>query len=49
METRKLAIACRVGGIHGAFTCGVLDAMLQAKEDEPAGRSVEGAVSKLPD
>lgn len=39
METRKIAIACQGGGIHGAFTCGVLDAILQAKEDEEAGRS----------
>jgi NTE family protein len=43
MQTRKIAIACQGGGIHGAFTCGVLDALLKAKEDEEAGRLVAGA------
>lgn len=37
MEVRKVAIACQGGGIHGAFTCGVLDAILKVKEDESAG------------
>ncbi|HMW17689.1 MAG TPA: patatin-like phospholipase family protein [Accumulibacter sp.] len=34
METRKVAIACQGGGIHGAFTCGVLDRLLHSKEIE---------------
>jgi NTE family protein len=34
METRKIAIACQGGGIHGAFTCGVLNRILKVKEDE---------------
>jgi predicted patatin/cPLA2 family phospholipase len=34
MDTRKIAIACQGGGIHGAFTCGVLDRILKTKEDE---------------
>ncbi len=38
METRKVAIACQGGGIHGAFTCGVLDRLLQAKESEESGQ-----------
>ena len=37
METRKIAIACQGGGIHGAFTCGVLNRLLKAKEDEENG------------
>ena len=37
MDTRKIAIACQGGGIHGAFTCGVLDRILKAKEDEENG------------
>ena len=37
MEIRKIAIACQGGGIHGAFTCGVLSKILQAKEDEEQG------------
>ncbi len=37
MDTRKIAIACQGGGIHGAFTCGVLDNILRAKEDEENG------------
>lgn len=43
MQTRRIAIACQGGGIHGAFTCGVLDALLKAKEDQEAGRSAPGA------
>ncbi|MBL8398072.1 MAG: patatin-like phospholipase family protein [Candidatus Accumulibacter sp.] len=47
MEIRKVAIACQGGGIHGAFTCGVLDRLLQSKENEqegaPAGRALVGA------
>ncbi|MDS4014036.1 MAG: patatin-like phospholipase family protein [Candidatus Accumulibacter sp.] len=39
METRRVAIACQGGGIHGAFTCGVLDALLQAKEDEATSKA----------
>ena len=38
METRKVAIACQGGGIHGAFTCGVLTALLKAKEQETHGK-----------
>ena len=37
MDTRKIAIACQGGGIHGAFTCGVLNRILKAKEDEENG------------
>ena len=37
MDTRKIAIACQGGGIHGAFTCGVLNRVLKAKEDEENG------------
>jgi NTE family protein len=37
MDTRKIAIACQGGGIHGAFTCGVLNRLLKAKEDEENG------------
>lgn len=37
METRKVAIACQGGGIHGAFTCGVLSTILQVKEAEENG------------
>lgn len=29
---RKIAIACQGGGIHGAFTCGVLDRILEAAD-----------------
>ncbi|HMW62506.1 MAG TPA: patatin-like phospholipase family protein, partial [Accumulibacter sp.] len=43
METRRVAIACQGGGIHGAFTCGVLDALLQAKEDEAVGKAAADA------
>lgn len=43
METRKVAIACQGGGIHGAFTCGVLDRLLRAKEGEESGQSPAGA------
>ncbi len=32
MDKKKVAIACQGGGIHGAFTCGVLTEILQAKE-----------------
>ena len=37
MDTRKIAIACQGGGIHEAFTCGVLNRILKAKEDEEGG------------
>jgi NTE family protein len=37
METRKIAIACQGGGIHGAFTCGVLSKILEVKEAEENG------------
>jgi NTE family protein len=37
MDTRKIAIACQGGGIHGAFTCGGLNRLLKAKEDEESG------------
>lgn len=37
MEVRKVAIACQGGGMHGAFTCGVLDAILKVKEEEFSG------------
>src|SRR5512132_4107559 len=37
MDTRNIAIACQGGGIHGAFTCGVLNRLLRAKEDEESG------------
>lgn len=43
METRSIAIACQGGGIHGAFSCGVLDAILQAKEAEHRGEVRAGA------
>lgn len=43
MEARKVAIACQGGGIHGAFACGVLSAMLKAKQDEERGKLPEGA------
>lgn len=39
METRKIAIACQGGGMHRAFTCGVLTAILRAKEEELRGRA----------
>lgn len=39
METRSIAIACQGGGIHGAFTCGVLDAILEAKDAESRGQA----------
>lgn len=42
-NTRRVAIACQGGGIHGAFTCGVLTKILQAKEDEENGTLPEGA------
>lgn len=38
METRQVAIACQGGGMHGAFTCGVLDAILEEKERESQGQ-----------
>ena len=41
MDTRKIAIACQGGGIHGAFTCGVLDNILRAKEDEENGTGAQ--------
>ncbi|MFO1372273.1 MAG: patatin-like phospholipase family protein [Candidatus Competibacteraceae bacterium] len=31
-QPRKIAIACQGGGIHGAFTCGVLEQILQEAE-----------------
>ncbi len=43
METRKVAIACQGGGMHGAFTCGVLDRLLRAKESEENGQPDAGA------
>jgi predicted patatin/cPLA2 family phospholipase len=46
MNTRKVAIACQGGGIRGAFTCGVLTALLKAKEQETWIRGFCGA---LPD
>lgn len=33
-EQKRVAIACQGGGIHGAFTCGVLAKVLQAKAEE---------------
>jgi predicted patatin/cPLA2 family phospholipase len=42
MDTRKIAIACQGGGIHGAFTCGVLDRILKTKEDEENARNGMG-------
>lgn len=42
MENRKIAIACQGGGMHGAFTCGVLTAILKAKEKEEQGKASEG-------
>ncbi|MBK7237556.1 MAG: patatin-like phospholipase family protein [Sterolibacteriaceae bacterium] len=44
MEIRKVAIACQGGGIHGAFTCGVLTTLLRAKEDEVRGKRPDGAM-----
>ena len=40
MMTRQVAIACQGGGTHGAFTCGVLSAILEAKEREAQGEAV---------
>jgi hypothetical protein len=37
MDMRKIAIARQGGGIHGAFTCGVLNGILKAKEDKEKG------------
>ena len=36
MDTQKVAIACQGGGIHGAFTSGVLDAILEHLEEQKA-------------
>jgi NTE family protein len=48
MDTRKIAIACQGGGIHGAFTCGVLNRLLKAKEDEENGIGVSDGASRSP-
>lgn len=37
METKKVAIACQGGGLHGAFTYGVLRRILEHKDNEEKG------------
>jgi hypothetical protein len=43
MKPRRVAIACQGGGIHGAFSCGVLTKILRVKEDEENGKLPAGA------
>ena len=42
-RARAIAIACQGGGIHGAFTCGVLSKILEAKEEEERAKPHVGA------